>query len=324
MENLETRGYPLSQQPLRLVIATGLSLLLPFCALLYVCSRIMLNEFMWSEVGVLIGFFILGLLGQGLGHHRLFAHRSFRANRGLKIFLGICGCASGIGPVIWFSALHRRHHRFTDTPKDPHTPHISGDGFLGSLKVLWMSAFGFSLRFGNYAYYLMFPERDKDGISTEFRASVRDLTSDRDLMLIDKLYLVWFLVSFSLAGLVMVAITGDVKDFWTGFIWGGAARMSCNQLNFGLINIFGHSTGDQPYESGDESRNLYWFAPISGGETLHNNHHAFPWTAKAGLTWWQIDLNYYFLILFEKLGWATDVRVPTEAELASRRRPASG
>jgi stearoyl-CoA desaturase (delta-9 desaturase) len=316
---MSTRGLPISAQPLRLVVATSLFLFIPFAAVGYVAICLATGDFQLRELSILIIFLTLSLLGTGLGFHRYFAHRSFTASRGLKIALGILGCAGGLGPISWFAAIHRRHHRFTDTEKDPHAPHLDQPG-INLLTEAWMSAFGFSYRFALHALHLAKPETDSDGISREFRASVRDLTNDPDIGWIERRYTLWVLIFFLIPGLALYSVTGISQDFWNGVIWGGVARMGCNQLIFGFINVAAHRRGAQPYTSSDESRNLYWFAPFSGGESLHNNHHAFPWTAKSGLAWWQIDVNYYFLVLFVKLGWASNVRLPSPAQLAKKRR----
>ncbi|RZA09751.1 MAG: hypothetical protein EOP11_00650 [Proteobacteria bacterium] len=299
------------------MIATTLFLFVPFTAVAYVALCLATGNFHLRELGLLAVFLTLSLLGTGLGFHRYFAHRSFTASRGLKIALGILGCAGGLGTISWFAAIHRRHHRFTDTEKDPHSPHPS-EPDSNFLHEIWMSAFGFSYKFALYALHLAKPETDTGGISRDFRASVRDLTSDPDIRWIEQRYTLWILVFFFIPGVLLYLATGRSEDFWSGLIWGGVARMGCNQMIFGFINVAAHRRGPRPYASNDESRNLYWFAPFSGGESLHNNHHAFPWTAKSGLEWWQIDVNYYFLVLFVKLGWASDARVPTRAQLARK------
>lgn len=321
-EDMASRGIPISEQPIRLVVATTIILFLPFTAVAYVFACLVSGNFALRELGLLLTFLTLSLLGTGLGFHRYFAHRAFTASRGLKIALGILGCAGGLGPISWFAAIHRRHHRFTDTEKDPHAPHPPEAGHNYLVRA-WMAAFGFSYRFAPYALYLAKPEADTKGVSREFRASVRDLTDDSDIVWVERRYLLWILLFFVVPGALLYLATGEKQDFLNGAIWGGVARMGCNQLIFGFINVAAHREGPRPYSTKDVSRNLYWFAPFSGGESLHNNHHAFPWTAKSGLAWWQIDVNYYFLVLFVSLGWAKDVRVPSRAQLARRRTSAN-
>jgi stearoyl-CoA desaturase (delta-9 desaturase) len=319
-EDMSTRGIPVDQLPRSLFVAITLTLFVPFVAVSYVSWKIVTNQFSGLQLATLVIFLIFSLLGTGLGIHRYFSHRTFDANRGLKYLLGILACSGGIGQVTWFAAVHRRHHRFGDSPRDPHTPHFPAfKNATQFLQTAWLSAFGFSYRFGLHGYYLLYPEKDVHGLTREFRASVRDLTDDADLRWIDRHYYLWMFLFFLLPGLCMLAVTGKPQSFWDGVIWGGVARMGFNQLIFATINVAGHSVGAQPYRSGDQSRNLYFLALFSNGETLHNNHHAFPWTAKTCLAWWQIDLNYYFLLLFKALGWARNVRIPTADEVAKKR-----
>ncbi|MES3039133.1 MAG: fatty acid desaturase [Bdellovibrionota bacterium] len=323
MEALQTQAPPIPKTPLAWVIANTLTLFVPFTALAYVGFQLITNQFSGLQLGLFIGFLILTLLGTGLGYHRYFSHHSFKANRGLKILLGVLGSAGGLGPICWWTAIHRQHHRFTDGHKDPHTPHLEGSGLLQNLKNIWMASFGFTYNYSIHGLFMAYPEKDTHGYSKEFRASVQDLMKDSDIRRIDRNYVVSLLAFILIPGLLMFAITGVASDIWQGALWGGLARISANQCIFAFINNIGHRFGPQPFDSNDESRNLYWFAIFSNGESLHNNHHAFPASAKAGMEWWQIDLNYYFLAAFVKMGWATQVRVPSVTEL-SRKRKQSG
>ncbi|KAB2614205.1 palmitoyl-monogalactosyldiacylglycerol delta-7 desaturase [Pyrus ussuriensis x Pyrus communis] len=71
--------------------------------------------------------------------------------------------------------------------------------------------------------------------------------------------------------------------------------------------------GKQVYNTGDLSRNNWWLAMVTFGEGWHNNHHAFDYSARQGLEWWQIDLTWYVIKIFKAIGWATDVKTPTES-----------
>jgi stearoyl-CoA desaturase (delta-9 desaturase) len=87
------------------------------------------------------------------------------------------------------------------------------------------------------------------------------------------------------------------------------------------INSLCHFFGRRTFETRDESRNLLWLAPLSFGESWHNNHHAFPTSAAHGLRPWQVDSSAGVIRLLEKTGLAWDVvRVSPEkqAERAGR------
>ncbi|KAM1277869.1 hypothetical protein ACFX13_030931 [Malus domestica] len=72
--------------------------------------------------------------------------------------------------------------------------------------------------------------------------------------------------------------------------------------------------GKQVYNTGDLYRNNWWLAMVTFGEGWHNNHHAFDYSARQGLEWWQIDLTWYVIKIFQAIGWATDVKTPTESQ----------
>jgi stearoyl-CoA desaturase (delta-9 desaturase) len=86
------------------------------------------------------------------------------------------------------------------------------------------------------------------------------------------------------------------------------------------VNSVCHLWGSRPYRSGDESRNNAVVGLLAMGEGWHNNHHAFPTSARHGLRWWQIDLGYYLIRLLERIGLAWKVRLPSIAALAQNQR----
>jgi stearoyl-CoA desaturase (delta-9 desaturase) len=110
---------------------------------------------------------------------------------------------------------------------------------------------------------------------------------------------------------------------WTGamfgFVWGGLARIFLVHHVTWSINSVCHLWGSQPFRSHDESRNNVVFGVLAMGEGWHNNHHAFPTSARHGLSWWQIDTSYYVIRLMELFGLAWKVRVPAPASLEAKR-----
>ncbi len=81
------------------------------------------------------------MFGAEVGYHRYFTHRAFKARPVLEWTLGILGSTSFLGPVIWWAAMHRRHHLHTDTEGDPHSPHWphrGGRGAMGIAHVGWV------------------------------------------------------------------------------------------------------------------------------------------------------------------------------------------
>nr|XP_023922770.1 palmitoyl-monogalactosyldiacylglycerol delta-7 desaturase, chloroplastic-like [Quercus suber] len=81
-----------------------------------------------------------------------------------------------------------------------------------------------------------------------------------------------------------------------------------------LINSACHVWGKQLWKTGDLSRNNGWVALLSFGEGWHNNHHAFEYSARHGLEWWELDMTWYVVKLLQAIRLATDVKVPTEVQ----------
>ena len=98
---------------------------------------------------------------------------------------------------------------------------------------------------------------------------------------------------------------------FAGLVWGFAVSTTLLWHATYSINSLCHVWGSQRYETGDTSRNNLWLALLTLGEGWHNNHHYYMASARNGFYWWEIDITYYALKLFEKLGLVWDLRVPT-------------
>ena len=97
-------------------------------------------------------------------------------------------------------------------------------------------------------------------------------------------------------------IGGTLSTALTGLLWGGGVRMLVVHHVTYSINSLCHFFGRRDYETGDESRNLAWLSIFTFGESWHNNHHAFPTSARHGLRWWQIDPSWIVIRSLETLG----------------------
>ena len=108
-----------------------------------------------------------------------------------------------------------------------------------------------------------------------------------------------------------MALTGSVAGGLTGLLWGGAVRIFLLHHATFSINSVCHFFGRRPFATGDESRNVAWLALPTMGESWHNNHHAFPTSARHGLGRWQFDGSAVVIRVLELTGLAWDVvRVP--------------
>jgi stearoyl-CoA desaturase (delta-9 desaturase) len=108
----------------------------------------------------------------------------------------------------------------------------------------------------------------------------------------------WFSLNFAIS-LILCGIIAPTAIGW--------------QITW-LVNSGNHMWGSRPNNTGDSSTNNFWIAVLTFGEGWHNNHHAVPWSARHGWTWKQLDLNYAVILLFEKLGWATKLRLANVTE----------
>ncbi len=243
-------------------------------------------------------FFVLYLVtgfGITIGYHRYFTHRSFEAKPWLRVALAIAGSLALEGPVIRWVADHRRHHQFSDREGDPHSPVTGG---------FW------------HAHVLWFFGSEKSRPSRY----ARDLLSDRTLRWVDKNYLLWMVASLALPFLVGLAFGHTLKAGLSALLWGGFARLFFVHHVTWCINSVCHVVGARPYQSKDDSRNVWWLAIPSLGESWHNAHHAFPTSSVHGLGRWQIDPSATVIKLFTLLGWAKDAKVPSMDAKASKMR----
>ena len=105
------------------------------------------GELHWQDLLVLAIMYTLTGLGITVGFHRLFTHRSFKTGRTLRAVLAVLGSMAVEGPVIEWVATHRKHHRFSDHPGDPHSPHLDhAPGWRGVLRGLGHAHVGWMFR----------------------------------------------------------------------------------------------------------------------------------------------------------------------------------
>ncbi len=256
------------------------------------------------QLGIFLVMYFATGLGITVGYHRLFTHRAFEANRAVTATLGVLGSMAVEGPLLRWVAAHRRHHQHADDELDPHSPHHHGSGFWGALRGLWHAHVG----------WLFYP--DAPGQSRY----VGDLRRDPMLRKISSLFPLWVLL-----GLVLPSVAGGLLTMtWSGallgFLWGGLARVFLVHHVTWSINSVCHLWGSQPFKEGDESRNNLIFGVLGMGEGWHNNHHAFPTSARHGLRWWELDMSYWVIRALSALGLAWKVRTPDPASIAGKRK----
>ncbi|MDF5754821.1 fatty acid desaturase [Spongiactinospora sp. TRM90649] len=257
----------------------------------------------WLDIVISFVLYIVSGLGVTVGFHRYFTHGSFKAPRPVKIALGIAGSLSLEMSVLDWVATHRKHHKFSDKEGDPHSPWRFGPGFKAMSKGLLYAHMGwlFESTRANREKYA--PDLYKDPV-------IRKLHS-------------WFPV-MAITSIFLPAILGGLLtwSWWgaaTAFFWGTLVRIGLLHHVTWSINSICHVFGEEAFQVRDKSRNVWWLAIPSFGESWHNLHHSDPTCARHGALKGQIDLSAGTIRLLEKAGWATDVRWPDPERLAAKR-----
>ncbi|MEM7755940.1 MAG: acyl-CoA desaturase [Planctomycetota bacterium] len=257
----------------------------------------------WLELGLLFGMYVITGLGVTVGYHRYFTHKSFECGPVVKAALGVMGSMAVEGSIIRWAAFHRAHHQHSDHDQDPHSPHGHGHGIWGVIKGAWEAHVGWMLR-----------TSDKG-----LERYVVDLERDPMVKKISDLFPVLMVLS-----MIIPAVIGGLASMtWTGaflgFLWGGLVRVLVVHHVTWSVNSVCHLWGTRAYKSHDESRNNAIVGVLAFGEGWHNNHHAFPASARHGLKWWQFDSSWLLIRTLEKLGLVWKVRVPSAERLEAKR-----
>jgi stearoyl-CoA desaturase (Delta-9 desaturase) len=257
----------------------------------------------WPDLVVLAVTYTLTGLGITVGFHRLFTHRSFKTGPAMRMLLAVLGSAAVEGPVIEWVANHRKHHQFSDQCGDPHSPHVDhGSGWRGALAGLYHAHVGWIFK--------------GDAMASEERYAP-DLLADPLVRFVNRTFPLWVLAGLAFPFALGVALSGSVAGGLTGLLWGGAVRLFLLHHATFSINSLCHFFGARRFVTGDESRNLSWLALPTLGEAWHNNHHAFPTSARHGLRWWQLDPSAWVIAVLERVGLVRDVvRVSPERQMS--------
>jgi stearoyl-CoA desaturase (delta-9 desaturase) len=284
---------------------TGLITVGPILALGFVGWQMWDGLLHFSDLIVFAIMYLLTGLGVTVGFHRLFTHRSFKTSPALRGVLAVLGSAAIEGPVISWVSDHRKHHAFSDKDGDPHSPHVDhGVGLRGALRGLGHAHLG---------WLFIHTERG----SRERYAP--DLLADPVVEFVDRTFFVWAIGGLVAAFGLGYAIGGTLSAGLTGLLWGGAVRMLVLHHMTYSINSLCHFFGRRDYATEDHSRNLAWLALPTLGEAWHNNHHAFPTSARHGLSWRQPDVSALVIHGLERVGLVWDV-VSVDEERRGRKR----
>jgi stearoyl-CoA desaturase (delta-9 desaturase) len=284
-------------------VALGMFIAVPFLALLAAIPVAWGWGLGWHDIIIAVVMYAISGHGVTVGYHRHFTHGSFKAKRGLKVALAVAGSLAIEGPVVRWVADHRRHHAFSDREGDPHSPWRYGETVPAIIKGLWWAHTG----------WLFDVEQTPRG------KYAPDLMADTDIRKVDTAFPALVAVSMLLPPLVGGLWSMSWQGALTAFFWGSLVRVALLHHVTWSINSICHTIGQRPFKSRDKSGNVWWLAFLSMGESWHNLHHADPTCARHGVEKGQIDSSARTIWLFEKLGWAYDIRWPKAKRLDARR-----
>ncbi len=186
-------------------------------------------------------------------------------------------------------AVHRKHHAHADREGDPHSIHL---GFK------WAHVDSI------YQHNVALPTEE------EMRHYAPDLYAEPFYRALQ-----WMSLPLQIAlGLLLFALGG-----WPFVIWGIFVRLVLSYHSTWLVNSAAHMLGYRTFRTGDQSTNCWWVALISFGEGWHNNHHAFPFSARHGLRWFEIDMTWWHVKLLAFLRLADSIN-PEQAHAAAPAR----
>lgn len=241
----------------------------------------------WTAVVILLVTYWTRMFFITAGYHRYFAHRAYRTGRVFQFILAVGGCSAAQKGPLWWAGHHRIHHRYADTPMDPHTP----------LKGFWWSHVGWIL---------------SDETSARPSGSMKDFEKFPEIRFVSKHDWIapWAL------GTLTFLVGG-----WSGLVIGFFLSTVLLWHSTFLINSLAHISGRRRFATDDTSRNNALLAVLTMGEGWHNNHHHHASLARQGLRWWEIDASWYILFVLEKLHVIWGVRRPRTEGAGSVAQP---
>ena len=257
----------------------------PFISLHVACLAVFFTGASATALTLCGVIYLVRMFGITAGYHRYFAHRSYKTSRAFQFVLACLGCSALQKGPLWWTAHHRQHHRYSDTPEDPHSPRTSS---------LWWSHIGWILA--------------AESEATDWQA-VRDWGRYPELR--------WLNRNHWVPGLALAALCFLIGG-WGGLVWGFVVSTVLLYHAVFAVNSICHILGRRRYATTDHSRNNLFVALIALGEGWHNNHHHYQSSANQGFYWWEVDVSYYLIRCLGLLGLVWDIRRPPRAKVLDR------
>jgi len=264
----------------------------PFIGLHLACLAVLFTGVSVTALVLLGATYFIRMFGITAVYHRYFAHRSYKTSRVMQFLLACLGCSALQKGPLWWASHHRQHHRYSDTPDDPHSPHVTS---------FWWAHVGWIM--------------SDDHTETPWKV-IQDWARYPELRWLDRNHWV--------PG-ILLAVGCFLIGGWTGLVWGFVVSTVLTYHATFAINSVSHLVGRRRYATSDDSRNNFLLALITLGEGWHNNHHHYQSSANQGFFWWEIDISYMIIRLLGLFGLVWDIRRPGAKVLNYRRiqpRPA--
>ena len=229
--------------------------------------------------------YVVRMLAITAGYHRYFAHRSYRLPRAPQAVLAFIGTTAAQKGPLWWASNHRDHHKYADTPRDPHSPQ----------KGFWWAHIGWILS-GKYG------KTNYDDIA--------DFAKYPELRWLDR---------HDWVGPWALGVLAFLVGGWSGLVVGFfGSTLLLWHMTF-MVNSVAHVWGKRRYGTGDTSRNSVTVALLTMGEGWHNNHHHYPACVRQGFFWWELDITYLVLRAGRTVGLVKDMREPPASAKTARR-----
>ena len=230
----------------------------------------------WGFVAVTLGLTHITIAAVTIYLHRYSAHRGLDLHPIVSHFFRFwLWITTGMETKQW-TAVHRKHHARCETDEDPHSPQI-----MGLNKIMWEGA------------DLYKRESVKPETLEKFGQGTPDDWMERNVY-----------TGHSVAGIVSMLVINFVLFGFIGITIWAIQMMWIPIFAAGIINGVGHFWGYRNFQADDASRNILPWGILIGGEELHNNHHAYPSSARLSNKWWEFDIGWMYIRLLEIAGLA--------------------
>ena len=248
----------------------------------------------WMLVLLVVSYFLVGVSICG-GYHRLFSHRAYKASRGVQLFYAFFGAMASQNSILWWSSMHRIHHKWVDEDWDPYN----------IKRGFWWA----------HIVWIFYKNRDEEKLK-----NCPDLESNPVVRWQHK----WYLPILVVGGFGLPAAVGAMfGDAIAGLLWGGFLRTVLVHHSTFFVNSLAHTLGKQEYSAEVSARDNWAVALLTLGEGYHSFHHRFAADYRNGTRWYQWDPTKWFIRGLSAAGQAWDLRA-TPAPVIQKARMQAG